>query len=566
MANDINISVGVFAGDALRDLARVQNQVQSVGNKINSTTRVLNQHATAYNRTAVSTNKWANGALQQTGYQLGDFFVQVTNGTSAMQAFGQQGSQILGVFGPVGAILGAAVAIFAALGVAAERSGQEMSQFAVLLGSLQAPAEAVVSAFREIGISFGNVSKFLISNIDTMIIAAGLFAGKFLIVKAAVAAYAAITGMATTATIGLGVAVKAVGAALMRFLPIAIILTLAKVIEMFLRLKDGVGGFGNAFRLLGDMMREVMLRMVIGFEGLHWSWISMTTGFAIAWKKMLIEIQAGFADFLHKTARVIDQIPGMDQLYFKIGNAAIMAGANVYETKSQIDGLRSAMEFAAETASGAFKDMGAPLETMKPLMDGIAAGTKEIGNLNFGKAVEQTGALARALEPIKNKFDDLKSSIESSMENAFISMVDGTKSVKDAFRDMARMIIIELYRVLVVQQMVAAISSAFKLATFGMGGFRANGGPVNAGTPYIVGEKGPEIVVPGRSGVVVPNDKIGMGGGETIVINQTINVSTGVQQTVRSEIKQMMPMIADNAKAAVLDAKRRGGNYGRAFA
>ena len=53
--------------------------------------------------------------------------------------------------------------------------------------------------------------------------------------------------------------------------------------------------------------------------------------------------------------------------------------------------------------------------------------------------------------------------------------------------------------------------------------------------------------------------------GETVVVNQTINVSTGVQQTVRSEIKQLMPQIAQSAKSAVVDAKRRGGSYGRAF-
>ncbi len=47
---------------------------------------------------------------------------------------------------------------------------------------------------------------------------------------------------------------------------------------------------------------------------------------------------------------------------------------------------------------------------------------------------------------------------------------------------------------------------------------------------------------------------------------KTINVSTGVQQTVRAEIRQMMPQIADSAKSAVLNAKRRGGNYGRAMA
>ena len=57
-----------------------------------------------------------------------------------------------------------------------------------------------------------------------------------------------------------------------------------------------------------------------------------------------------------------------------------------------------------------------------------------------------------------------------------------------------------------------------------------------------------------------------MGGGESVVINQTINVSTGVQQTVRTEIKQLMPQIADAAKSAVVDAKLRGGSYGRAFA
>ncbi len=34
---------------------------------------------------------------------------------------------------------------------------------------------------------------------------------------------------------------------------------------------------------------------------------------------------------------------------------------------------------------------------------------------------------------------------------------------------------------------------------------RAMGGPVTAGQPYLVGEKGPEVVVPGQSGTVLPN-------------------------------------------------------------
>ena len=34
---------------------------------------------------------------------------------------------------------------------------------------------------------------------------------------------------------------------------------------------------------------------------------------------------------------------------------------------------------------------------------------------------------------------------------------------------------------------------------------RAEGGPVSAGQPYVVGEKGPEVVVPDQSGTVIPN-------------------------------------------------------------
>ena len=83
----------------------------------------------------------------------------------------------------------------------------------------------------------------------------------------------------------------------------------------------------------------------------------------------------------------------------------------------------------------------------------------------------------------------------------------------------------------------------------------------------MTGESGRELFVPKTDGrILSPAQTSSMGGGGgSVVVNQTINVSTGVQQTVRAEIKQLMPQIADSAKAAVVDAKRRGGSYGRAF-
>jgi hypothetical protein len=171
------------------------------------------------------------------------------------------------------------------------------------------------------------------------------------------------------------------------------------------------------------------------------------------------------------------------------------------------------------------------------------------------------------IEEAKQKQEEIADMIGDKFEGAMMSIVDGTKSVEDAFRMMAAEIIKELYRVLVVQQMVNAAKAAmgggggnFFSSLFGGG--RAEGGPVKGGTTYLVGERGPELFTPASSGNITPNHELG--GGDTTVI-QNINISTGVQQTVRTEIKQLMPAIADSAKKAVLDGKRRGGSYGKAF-
>jgi hypothetical protein len=54
----------------------------------------------------------------------------------------------------------------------------------------------------------------------------------------------------------------------------------------------------------------------------------------------------------------------------------------------------------------------------------------------------------------------------------------------------------------------AAIANFFSTA---FGGARANGGPVQAGVPYLVGERGPELFVAPKTGTIIPNNKMGMG-------------------------------------------------------
>ena len=61
------------------------------------------------------------------------------------------------------------------------------------------------------------------------------------------------------------------------------------------------------------------------------------------------------------------------------------------------------------------------------------------------------------------------------------------------------------------------------------------------------------------------NSKNAMGGGGTTVINQSINFATGIVPTVRAEVMQMMPQIADVTKAAVQEAAVRGGTFRRSL-
>lgn len=68
-------------------------------------------------RGAGSASEMGN-AFQQAGFQVGDFAVQIASGQSPLRAFIQQGAQMVSMFGPWGAVIGAAGAVVGALAVA----------------------------------------------------------------------------------------------------------------------------------------------------------------------------------------------------------------------------------------------------------------------------------------------------------------------------------------------------------------------------------------------------------------------------------------------------------------
>lgn len=186
----------------------------------------------------------------------------------------------------------------------------------------------------------------------------------------------------------------------------------------------------------------------------------------------------------------------------------------------------------------------------------------DAGKIKQEQGTEVLNRYAQAMADASLESSELASAmdgIQSSMESAFMSMVDGTATAQDAFRAMARDIISELYRVLVVQRLVGSFSAdggGILGAAFGSFSGRASGGSVSAGQPYVVGEHGRELFVPQSAGRVlsVPQTKDALSGGQSITINQHNTFGDGVS---RGEISAMLPKIVETTKAAVFDAQRR---------
>ena len=95
--------------------------------------------------------------------------------------------------------------------------------------------------------------------------------------------------------------------------------------------------------------------------------------------------------------------------------------------------------------------------------------------------------------------------------------------------------------------------AAIKAQSFDGGGFTGTGSRSGG----VDGKGGfPAILHPNET--VIDHTK---GGGSGVVVNQTINVTTGVQSTVRAEMMNLLPQISEAAKSAVLEETSRSGAY-----
>lgn len=101
------------------------------------------------------------------------------------------------------------------------------------------------------------------------------------------------------------------------------------------------------------------------------------------------------------------------------------------------------------------------------------------------------------------------------------------------------------------------------LGSMGLFGKKAGGGAVSANRPYLVGEAGPEVIVPGTAGTVLPSNQLreamgsNVGASRTPQLNMTFQTTNigGVEYVSREQLETAM---AATRRAAARDGAKQG--------
>mgnify|MGYP001306032607 FL=1 len=176
-------------------------------------------------------------------------------------------------------------------------------------------------------------------------------------------------------------------------------------------------------------------------------------------------------------------------------------------------------------------------------------------NAERAEALKLDKELAEATKGIKSNFELIGQSIASGVSDNLTAAIQGTKTLGEA----AKSILSDLSSTL-IKLGVNTILGGIAPGIFGglpkLFGF-ANGGRPPVGKPSIVGEKGPELFVPRRSGTIIPNDKLGGGGSTNINVN--IDASGSSVEGDEQQSKELGRAISAAIQSELLKQRRPGG-------
>lgn len=162
-------------------------------------------------------------------------------------------------------------------------------------------------------------------------------------------------------------------------------------------------------------------------------------------------------------------------------------------------------------------------------------------------AQDEFDAATKKVGETTKQNNDLARELGLTFTSAFEDAIVGGKGLRDVLSGIQQDILRIVIRKSITEPVGNWISGA--IANMGSLSMRADGGPISAGRPYLVGERGPEVIIPKVSGTVVPNHQLG---GPNVVQQFTIN-----GEMSRSQEARLAVMMRNVALATMADSRRR---------
>ena len=182
--------------------------------------------------------------------------------------------------------------------------------------------------------------------------------------------------------------------------------------------------------------------------------------------------------------------------------------------------------------------------------------------INQGKEYKKQIDLSKQLEDQQKKaaerlaetYRTIGDAIKTGVVDSLTAAVEGTKSLAEVASNTLRSLANTLIK-LGLNTAFGALGESGGLLGKLFGGGKANGGTVAGGRSYMVGERGPELFTPGRTGSIAPNSAVSSMG--SIVVN--VDAKGTSAQGDSSQAKLVGEAIGSAVRQELLRQKRPGG-------
>jgi len=556
-------------------------------------------------------------AFQQAGYQVQDFIVQVQAGTNPLIAFSQQGSQLAGFFaGPWGAAIGVGIAAVSTLTMVVLSLNQALNGLQEELKTVSddlelslsgASSKAVLEANKEIAKKMGEIYDIENKKLDLTYADA--------VVRETISDYQSAYASKQKETVD------------------KLKEELAELVRKRNQLEIVNGLVGSealeAANIASNREYEARQRKIAADEAKKLADEQEKINNKAKDQLGLIEQQVKLSDIEKEYGKDSLEYQGQKNKFILDNLQASLRQQKVEEsiidelleaTTAHQENLALIKEQTAEAArlkkqfdeafktrtleyklrfSGEATVMGQSVtasgKKMKPKQSyeeliALGMSPEQIENLFGMKAPKGKRGLkqqiddTRELSEVQKQQVAIADSVSSSFGDMFMTMVDGTTSAKDAFRSMATDIIQQLYRILVVEQLVqsiaGAITNAFTPAPYAGEGtappvaprgnlLNLDGGGYTGSGPRSGGldGKGGFMAMLHPRETVIDHTKGQSAGGTVVnqVFNISANTSDDTKRLITQTIAQASPAIINQSVGAVMNQRRRGGAMKSAF-